>query len=51
MSKWEESVITNARKLLKQRASLSQGFSDDYLRQLVNGSCLASFEANEAIAY
>jgi acetate kinase len=36
---------------LKQRVGVFKEFSDDRLRQLVNGSRRTSFEANEAIAH
>ena len=36
---------------LKAQVDLFKGFSPDCLRQLVSGSRIASFEANEAIAH
>src|SRR5688572_25726831 len=42
---------TNTADFLRQRVSLFQGFSDDRLRQLADGSRVVSFEANEAIAH
>jgi acetate kinase len=41
----------NTRDFLKQRADLFKSFSDERLQQLVNGSRIGSFEANEAIAH
>src|SRR5262245_14270094 len=41
----------NARDFLKQRVSLFQGFSDEHLKQLAEGSSVRSFEAHEAIAH
>jgi acetate kinase len=37
--------------LLKRQGSVFQGFSDERLRELVDGSRVASFEENEAIAH
>jgi acetate kinase len=41
----------NIREFLKQKVSLFKDFSDERLEQLVNGSRVASFEANEAVAH
>ena len=41
----------NAHTFLKQQAALFQDFSAERLQQLVDGSRIASFEANEAIAH
>ncbi len=41
----------NTREFLKERVSLFKGFPDDRLEQLVNGSRVVSFEANEAVAH
>ena len=38
-------------EFLKLKVGLFKDFSDDRLRQLVNGSRVASFEANEAVAH
>src|SRR3954467_4938567 len=53
----EESIVSRQRELamstrdfLKQ-TGMFKGFSDERLQQLVDGSRLASFEANEAIAH
>ena len=41
----------NTCEFLKLKVALFKGFSDDRLKQLVNGSRVASFEANEAVAH
>ena len=41
----------NTWEFLKQKVELFKGFPDDRLQQLVNGSRVASFEANEAVAH
>ena len=41
----------NARDFLKQRVGVFKEFSDERLQQLVDGSRVCSFEANEAIAH
>jgi acetate kinase len=41
----------NTREFIKGKVDLFKDFSDDRLQQLVNGSRVASFEANEAVAH
>src|SRR3954470_13960208 len=41
----------STRDFLKQQTGMFKGFSDERLQQLVDGSRLGSFEANEAIAH
>ena len=41
----------NAPTFLKEKVALFQDFSAERLQQLVDGSRLASFEANQAIAH
>src|SRR5262245_33016320 len=41
----------NAHDFLKQKVGMFKDFSDERLQQLVDGSRVCSFEANEAIAY
>ena len=40
----------NTRDFLKQQSGMFKDFSDERLQQLVDGSRVGSFEANEAIA-
>jgi acetate kinase len=47
----QNAVAVDTFDFLKQRVGVFKEFSDDLLRQLVNGSRRASFEANEAIAH
>src|SRR6516162_2284421 len=47
----KNAVASDTFDFLKQRVGVFKEFSDDRLRQLVNGSRRASFEANEAIAH
>src|SRR5205085_2678759 len=41
----------NTRDFLKEKAGMFKEFSDERLQQLVDGSRVGSFEANEAIAH
>ena len=41
----------NTQTFLKEQVALFQDFSAERLQQLVDGSRVASFEANEAIAH
>ena len=41
----------NIPDFLKQKVSLFKEFSDERLQQLVKGSQVTSFEANEAVAH
>src|SRR5436190_1387787 len=41
----------STRDFLKQQAAMFKGFSDEHLQQLVDGSRVGSFEANEAISH
>src|SRR5262245_6135309 len=41
----------NTRDFLKQHVGIFKDFSDEHLQQLVDGSRVGSFEANEAIAH
>jgi acetate kinase len=47
----EKTGAMNARDFLKQRVSLFQGFSEERLQTLLEGSRLVSFEPHEAIVY
>ena len=45
------SILMNLIEFLKQQVGIFKGFSDERLKQLVDGSRVLSFEANEAIAH
>ena len=44
-------ILMNAREFLREKVGLFKAFSDDRLRQLVDGSRAGSFEANQAIVH
>ena len=51
MSESKHATGTTLRDFLKQNVAVFKGFPDERLQELVNGSRLVSFEANEAVAH